>query len=131
MHIPLLQDIILVFGLAVVVLFLCHRLRIPAVVGFLFTGIIIGPFSLGLIHDHANVEILAEIGIVLLLFTIGIEFSIKTLLEIRKAVLVGGSLQVAVTFLVTLFIARRFGLALNTAVFLWFPCGVKQFGHCP
>jgi len=98
MEIPLLYDIVVIFGLAITVLFICHRFRVPAVVGFLLTGILVGPYGFGLVKAVHEVEILAEIGIVLLLFTIGIEFSLEKLLQIRKSVLMGGSLQVLLTF---------------------------------
>ncbi len=120
MDIPLLNDVVIIFGLSVGVLFLCHRLRVPAVVGFLLTGIFVGPYGFGLVKAVHEVEILAEIGIVLLLFTIGIEFSFERLLKIRKPVLMGGSLQVLLTFSATLLIARRFGLAPGEAVFIGF-----------
>jgi len=67
-----------------------------------------------------EVEIFAEVGVVLLLFTIGIEFSLKRLLQIKKSVLVGGSLQVLLTFLATWFIARQFGQSSGEAVFIGF-----------
>ena len=120
MEIPLLYDIVVIFGLAIAVLFICHRLRVPAVVGYLLTGILVGPYGFGLVKAVHEVEILAEIGIVLLLFTIGIEFSLERLLQIRKSVLMGGSLQVLLTFLATLFIAGRFGQAFGEAVFIGF-----------
>jgi CPA2 family monovalent cation:H+ antiporter-2 len=120
MEIPLLNDIVIIFGLAIAVLFICHRFRVPAVVGFLLTGMFVGPYGFGLVKAVHEVEILAEIGIVLLLFTIGIEFSLKKLLQIRKSVLMGGSLQVSLTFLATFFIARWFGQAFGEAVFIGF-----------
>lgn len=120
MEIPLLNDIVVIFGLAIAVLFICHRLRMPAVVGFLLTGIFTGPYGLGLIKAVHEVEVFAEIGIVLLLFTIGIEFSLERLLHIRKSVLMGGSLQVLLTILATLFITRQFGQAFRDAVFIGF-----------
>ncbi|MBW2366158.1 MAG: cation:proton antiporter, partial [Deltaproteobacteria bacterium] len=120
MEIPLLNDIVVIFGLAIAVLFICHRLRVQAVVGYLLTGIFVGPYGFGLVKAVHEVEILAEIGIVLLLFTIGIEFSLKKLLQIRKSVLMGGSLQVLLTFLATLFIAMRFGQVFGEAVFIGF-----------
>ena len=120
MEIPLLNDIVIIFGLSIAVLFICHRLRVPAVVGFLLTGILVGPYGLGLIKAIQEVEILAEIGVVLLLFTIGIEFSFKRLLQIRKTILMGGSLQVLLTFLATFFIVRQFGQAFGEAVFIGF-----------
>ena len=120
MEIPLLNDIVIIFGLAIAVLFICHRLSIPTVVGFLLTGILVGPYGFGLVKAVHEVEILAEIGIVLLLFTIGIEFSFEKLLEIKKSVLLGGSLQVGLTFLATMYIARHFGQPPGEAIFIGF-----------
>ena len=90
MEIVLLKDIVIIFGLSVGILFICHRLRVPTIVGFLLTGIVTGPYGLGLIKAVHEVEILAEVGVVLLLFTIGIEFSLERLLQIKKSVLMGG-----------------------------------------
>ena len=120
MEIPLLNDIVIIFGLAIAVLLICHRLRVPAVVGFLLTGIFVGPYGFGLVKAVHEVETLAEIGIVLLLFTIGIEFSFERILEIRKSVLMGGSLQVLLTFLATFLITRWFGQAFGESVFFGF-----------
>ena len=120
MEIVLLNDIVIIFGLAIAVLFICHRLRIPAVVGFLLTGIFVGPYGFGLVKAVQEVELFAEIGIVLLLFTIGIEFSLERLLQIRKSVLMGGSLQVSLTFGATFFIARWFSQDFGEAVFIGF-----------
>jgi CPA2 family monovalent cation:H+ antiporter-2 len=105
MGLPLLSDIVIIFGLTIMVLFVFNRLRIPAIVGFLLTGVLAGPYGLGLIKAVHEVEVLAEIGVVLLLFTIGMEFSLKALLRIKKSVLLGGSLQVLLTILVTFFLA--------------------------
>ncbi len=99
MGIPLLNDIVIIFALSIVVLFLCNRLKVPAIVGFILTGILAGPYGLGLIKAVEEVHILADVGVVLLLFAIGIEFSLKSLLQIRKSVLLGGSLQVLLTIL--------------------------------
>jgi CPA2 family monovalent cation:H+ antiporter-2 len=120
MEIPLLNNIVVIFGLAIVVLFICHRLRVPTVVGFLLTGILIGPYGFGLLKAVHEVEILAEIGIVLLLFTIGIEFSFEKLLQIRKSVLMGGSLQVLLTFLAAMFISHKIGHDFGVAIFIGF-----------
>ena len=108
MEIPLLGDISIIFGLAVAVLFVCHLLRIPSIVGVLLTGVVAGPHGLGLIKAVHEVELLAEIGVVMLLFTIGIEFSLKNLLRVKKAVMVAGSLQVFVTLLIVYFIDHGF-----------------------
>ena len=75
MEIPLLQDIFVIFGLAVAVVFLCQLLRVPPIVGFLVTGVLAGPYGFGLVHAVHDVEVLAEIGVILLLFAIGITTS--------------------------------------------------------
>lgn len=88
-----LQDIGVIFLLSIGVILLCFRLRIPPIIGFLVTGMLAGPSGLKLVDDLHVVEMMAEIGIVLLLFTIGIEFSVKELWKIRRPVLLGGASQ--------------------------------------
>ena len=90
----------IILGVSALVVFLLHKLKIPSIVGFLVAGVIIGPHGVGLVRDTHDVEMMAEIGVILLLFTIGIEFSISRLLRIKKAVIVGGGLQVLLTILV-------------------------------
>jgi CPA2 family monovalent cation:H+ antiporter-2 len=90
MEIPLLKDIVIIFGLSIVVILLFHKIRVPTIIGFLLTGMLAGPYGLKLIDSIHGVELLAEVGVVLLLFTIGIEFSVKNLIQIRKSVLMGG-----------------------------------------
>jgi len=120
MEIPLLNDIIIIFGLSIAILFICHRLRVPTVVGFLLTGILAGPYGLGLVKAVHEVEILAEVGVVLLLFTIGIEFSLERMLQIKKSVLMGGTIQVLLTILVTFVIARQLGQPIGESIFIGF-----------
>lgn len=72
-----LQDLEILFGLALVTVILFRRLKFPSIVGFLATGVLAGPHAFRLIDDAHQVEQMAEIGVVLLLFTIGIEFSLK------------------------------------------------------
>ncbi len=119
-EIPLLRDIVVIFGCSILVIFICNKIRIPSIVGFLITGVFIGPHTLGLVNSIHEVEVLAEVGIVLLLFTIGIEFSFKKLLQARKSVLLGGTLQVVLTAAATYLIATRFGAPTGGAVFIGF-----------
>jgi len=119
-EIPILKDIVIIFGFSTLVLLICHRIKIPSIVGFLLTGIIIGPHTFGLVKSLHDVEILAEIGIVLLLFTIGIEFSFKKILQAKKFVLLGGLLQVFLTTVLTYIVARQFALPIREAVFAGF-----------
>jgi len=120
MAIQLLNDIIVIFLISIVAIFAGHRLRVPEVVGFLATGVVAGPYGLRLVHEVEQIEVLAEVGVVLLLFAIGIEFSFDKLLRIRRPTLVGGPLQVVVTFLATTVIAIEVGLPLNESIFAGF-----------
>jgi monovalent cation:H+ antiporter-2, CPA2 family len=120
MELSLLKDLLLVFALAVAVLLICHQLRVAATVGFLVTGVLVGPQGLGLIGSGKEVELLTEIGVVLLLFTIGLEFSLGSLLRIKRYVFLGGALQVLFTIAASFLILRYLGLHANQAVFMGF-----------
>ncbi len=120
MQIELLKDIVVILGLSAVVLFVCHRLKVPVIVGYLFTGLLAGPHALGMIKDQQAIQILAEVGVVLLLFTIGLEFSLRSLLNFKKVSLLGGTLQVVLTVLVGVIVARAFGWPLSKSIFVGF-----------
>ena len=99
-EIPVLRELLLLAGASLAVVLLFRRLRLPATVGFLVTGILIGPGGLALVHDPALVRTLAEFGVVVLLFTVGLEFSFADLKRLGRRALVGGALQVLLTVLV-------------------------------
>nr|WP_320161209.1 cation:proton antiporter [uncultured Methanoregula sp.] len=113
-------DIIVVLALAILVITIGTRLKIPGVVGFLLTGVVVGPYGLGLVKDPQMVEILAEIGIIFLLFTIGMQFSFRTLLAMKKIVLVAGTIQVVFTILAVYAIMYFFGTPAGIALFFGF-----------
>ncbi|MEW6667043.1 MAG: cation:proton antiporter [Thermodesulfobacteriota bacterium] len=120
MNVPLLTDILVIFALAIAVLLICYRLRVATLVGFLITGVLAGPHGLGLISAVKDVEVLAEIGVILLLFTIGLEFSLESLLRIKRLVLLGGTLQVLVTIAGVYGLSRLAGLPPHQSVFVGF-----------
>ena len=120
MEIPLLTDIVIILGLSVVVILIFQRFKIPTILGFLITGFISGPYGLSLVEASHEVEILAEIGVILLLFIIGLEFSLKSLSAIKKAVFIGGSIQVGLTILVVALLSGQLGFPWGQAVFLGF-----------
>lgn len=97
MDIPLLPDIVAIFCLSIGVLLVCHQIKIPPIVGFLLTGVLCGPTALGLVQTPHAVELLAEIGVVLLLFSIGLEMSGEELMRLKRPVFVGGTAQVVLT----------------------------------
>ncbi len=100
MEIPVLPDVTVVFGLAVVVILVCHRMKVPAIVGMLLTGMLCGPHGLGLVRSAHDVEILSEIGVIMLLFTIGLELSLADLSRLKRPVFIGGSAQMVLTWAV-------------------------------
>jgi len=120
MEIGFLKTLVIIFGVSASVIFLLHKLRIPSIVGFLTAGVLLGPHGFGLIRDIHEVELLAEIGIILLLFTVGLEISLKNLKRIRSTVLGGGFSQVLLTFLATAAIAYPFLQRWNTSLFAGF-----------
>lgn len=115
---PILADLLVILGLAVGILWLCHHLRVPTVVGFLLTGVLAGPGALGLVSHAHVVEVLAEVGVVFLLFAIGAEFSIAGLIALRRPALLGGGLQLALTAAAGAGAALLAGEPAGPAVFL-------------
>ncbi len=110
----------IIFIASAVVVFLLHKLKIPSLVGFLVAGVIIGPHGVGIVKDTHAVESLAEIGVILLLFTIGIEFSLTKLARMKKAIITGGGSQVFLTIglsAAATYLATR---NLNQSVFFGF-----------
>jgi CPA2 family monovalent cation:H+ antiporter-2 len=121
MHTPqLFADLLIILLVSVPVAYLCLRLKLPLLVGLMLTGMAIGPYGIGLIKDLQGIEILAEIGVMLLLFTIGLEFSIKRLKEMKRLVLIGGGLQVILTTALTALLISSFGRPLKQAIFFGF-----------
>ncbi|MEK7724736.1 MAG: cation:proton antiporter [Acidobacteriota bacterium] len=117
---PLFEDLLIILLVSVPVAFACLRLKLPMLVGLMLTGIVIGPYGLGWIKELEAIEILAEIGVMLLLFTIGLEFSLNRLREMKKLVLIGGGLQVLLTVGITTAVAIFFGRSFNQALFFGF-----------
>lgn len=113
-----LKDLAVIFAISLVVVLVFHRLSLPALPGFIVAGMLIGPNALGLVSDVHRVESLAEVGVVLLLFTIGIEFSLDRLREMQAQIAVAGGLQVALTTAVAAVVALASGQRWQVALFL-------------
>ena len=121
-----LRDLIIVLGSAVVVATVLRRVGIPSIAGLILAGTLAGPTALGLVDDTHQVEVLAEIGIVLLLFGIGLELSLSHMRRLWNAVLLGGGIQVAATIVCTAVAAGWLGLSAGPAVFLGFIVAVSS-----
>ena len=118
MHeIPVLRDLVILVAVAIPVVILAQRLRVPTVVGFLLTGIAIGPNALGLVAQPDSVAALAEVGVVLLLFAIGLELSLSRIVRMGQWVLRGGGLQVVATIAAVAGAALALGAPVRLAVF--------------
>lgn len=116
----ILADLVILFGVAVATVLLFRRLNLPTVIGFLIAGILAGPSGFGLIDTTHHVEQAAEIGVVLLLFTIGIELSLAELRRIFNLLVIGGGLQVGLTILAGTLLASLAGFPVIQAIFYGF-----------
>jgi CPA2 family monovalent cation:H+ antiporter-2 len=97
----ILQELVLVYALAVVILMLGARLRVPSIVALIVAGVIAGPAGIGLMTSQEDVDLLAEIGVALLLFTAGLEFSLNELRRTWRTIVPGGLAQVLLTLVAT------------------------------
>lgn len=113
-----IKDIVLILLVSIPIIVIFNRIQLPSIVGFLIAGILLGPSLLKVISNAAEIEIMAEIGVILLLFSIGLEISLKELLDIKKILLIGGGVQVLATILISFIIIYSFGLPAKQAIFL-------------
>jgi CPA2 family monovalent cation:H+ antiporter-2 len=114
----MLAELVLVFALSVGVILVCHRFKVPTIVGFLLTGVAAGPSCLGLVGAVEEVEHLSEVGVVLLMFSIGLELSGGELARLRKQIMLGGGVQVGATVALFAGAALLGGQSPGAAVFL-------------
>ena len=119
-EIHFLEELLIVLAVTISIVFLSQKLRVPAIVGFLIAGIVIGPGGFGVIQSVNQVEMLADIGVALLLFTIGIEFSLESLIAMQRRIIWAGFLQVFATISAVLVIALALGVPTGVAVFYGF-----------
>lgn len=115
-----LKSLIIILGVSAVVVFALHRIKIPSIVGFLLAGMLLGPHGLHFIQDLNTIQTFAEIGVLLLLFTIGLEFSLSRFLKMRLEVFGIGGLQVLITIVLSTLISYQWLKNVNTAIFTGF-----------
>ena len=114
---PILGELLVVFSTVIVVMLLLQRLRQSVIVGYLLTGIIVGPYGFGWVGNREAVDLMAEVGVALLLFMLGVEFSLKKLEQMRKLVLEAGGLQVLLTVASTLAVLALLGHPTRAGIF--------------
>src|SRR5262245_41372869 len=115
-----LSDAVALLLAAAAIAYLCFQLGLVPIVGFLVAGVLIGPNALALVQDRALVDAAAEVGVMFLLFTIGIEFSLEKLNEMKTAIFAGGGLQVVLATLGTVLLLLPFGVDWRGALFTGF-----------
>ncbi len=120
MELAFLKTLFIIFGVSAFVVFVLQKLKVSSIVGFLIAGVALGPHGSGIIREVREVELLAEVGVILLLFMIGLEISLKSLKRIRSTIIGGGFSQVFLTFLATAAIAYPFLGKLNASLFTGF-----------
>lgn len=114
------HQLIIILGFSIPVIYIFNKIKLPSIIGFLITGIIIGPFGLKLIDDTAGIHFLAEIGVALLLFTIGIEVKFSRFLKNLSEIILTGGLQILSTFIVGVLIGLAMQLSLSQSIFIGF-----------
>lgn len=115
-NIALITTISVGLGLALILGFIAVRLRLPALVGYLLAGVVIGPATPGFVADMELSQQLAEIGVILLMFGVGLHFSLKDLMAVRRIAIVGAVAQMSVATLLGAAVARYWGWDLGAAL---------------
>ncbi|MDA0738834.1 MAG: cation:proton antiporter [Nitrospirae bacterium] len=115
--ISILRDIIVIFTVSIGVVYVFQKIHLPSIAGFLVAGTLVGPYGLNLISDHDQVQVLAEVGVILLLFTIGLEFSLTQLKSSKSLFLIAGPAQVFGVLVLIMGGGLVFGLSMKSAIF--------------
>jgi CPA2 family monovalent cation:H+ antiporter-2 len=114
----LIGKLVVLLAIASAVLFLLTRLRLPPVVGYLVSGVLLGPHGLRLVSESDTVASLAEIGVLLLMFTLGLEFDWNSFWRYRRVIVGGGALQILLTIVLAVGAGRLLGWPPRTAIVL-------------
>lgn len=135
-HFDFLDELVIISAMAILVIVVFQRLRLPAVIGLIATGLILGPSGADIIVQDNIIATLAELGVILLLFTIGLEFSLDELRSMRRVVLAGGTMQIILTALLSGALSAA-GLAmlnistsLSTYIFVGLTVSVSSTAIC-
>ena len=115
-EITLISTIAAAFGFALILGFLAERVRLPAMVGFLLTGILIGPATPGFVADLDTASQLAEIGVMLLMFGVGLHFSLNDLLAVKRIAVPGAVVQMSLATVLGMAVASGWGWSIGSAL---------------
>ena len=106
---PFISTISIGLGLAFIFAIVAHRLRLPLIAGYLLAGIVIGPFTPGFVADQDVASQLAEMGVILLMFGVGLKFSLQDLMTIRSVVIFDAIGRIVVMTLISIRLTLLFG----------------------
>ncbi len=127
MHaIDILRDLAVIFAVSILVVLILHRLRLPTFTGFLICGALVGPHGLSLVSDIEHIEVLAEVGVILLLFTVGMEFSLATVRRLWGTAFLGAFLPITICAGLGAAGARLAGAPAGQGIFLGFLVGLSS-----
>ena len=107
----MLNDLLSLLCFAIISVIVFRRLRLSNIVAYLFTGFVLGPSLLDFLDSYHEIELIAEFGIVFLMFSLGLEFSLNKLIEMRRSVFGLGALQVIVSFFMFYFLSQLFSMS--------------------
>ncbi len=114
------HQLIIILGFSIPVIYIFNKIKIPSIIGFLITGILIGPFGLKLIDDIAGISLMADIGVAFLMFTIAVEIRLSRFLKHLSEILLTGGLQLFCTFVVGLLAGLAMQLSVSQSVLIGF-----------
>jgi K+:H+ antiporter len=114
----IIRDIVVILLVSIPIIFIFKKINIPSIVGFLAAGMLIGPHGFQLISGINEINMMAEVGVILLLFTIGLEVSLGKLIQMKKFLLFSGGLQVLLTIIISTAQFILFGFQINQSIFL-------------
>lgn len=114
----LVVDLVIGLGAATIAGYLARRLGLPALIGYIFAGLVIGPNTPGLVADQGRVLLLANLGVALLMFGLGVEFSLSGIIRVRRAALLGGGIQIPLTILLGTAAGQVLGWSLGASLLL-------------
>ncbi len=117
---PFVGELAALFAAGVLVAYLCYKVKLVPIAGFLIAGVLVGPNALGFVTDMELVQQIAEVGVILLLFSIGVEFSLKEMARLARPIFLGGGVQVGLTIAVVSGIALALDVPFGASVFTGF-----------
>ncbi len=120
MEFNILKLLTIIFCFSTFLVYIFNKFKIPSILGFLFSGLILGPYGFKILKDVEAIKQVAEIGVILLLFTIGIEFSLKKLLSMKKILFGSGFVQIFLATFLVFTISFLFKMEIKQRVFFGF-----------